>query len=836
MFKHQDNCIPPAVLEPCSKDCPTLFHIVALPAAMGDDKTNPPRNGQYRNTLLVYEANHAAYLYDSAGVWMKLPSPIVNYDKLTHKPRINGIELVGDVTLEELGIAGLIADEAEAREQADRTLQENIGIEEAARIAADEAVIGRIPTVNNATLTIQRNGSQVATFTANSASNVTANISVPTSTSDLVNDSNFATTSDVSSAVAVETGNRESADSGLQRQIDAIAASSDVVDIVGTYTDLQNYDTTKLHDNDIIKVLDDSTHNDATAYYRWHTNTSTFTYIGSEGPFYTKSEADAEFVPQTRTVNNKPLSSNIALTASDVGALPDSTVIPTVNDATLTIQKNGTDIATFTANSSTNTTANISVPTKTSDLTNNGADNTSTYVEADELATVATSGSYNDLLDKPTIPGNMVVLSYGNSTWNDFITAYNDNRIVYCRASSNANPGTGTQGRMAFMAYLNNPTAPTSVEFQYVRSVSSKSASQQGDQVYVYTLTNTNGGTWSVVTREMSTKIVAGTNMSSSYSSGTLTLSATVPTKTSDLTNDGADNTSTYVEADELAAVATSGNYSDLSGTPTIPTVNDATLTIQRNGVNVDTFTANASVDKTINITVPTATSDLNNDSGFLTSIPVASANDLGGVKVGTGLAIDANGVLSATGSTSSVAWNDITGKPNFATVATSGSYSDLSNKPTIPEIKSRTGASTVADFSPLYVAGTGTTALPMALQTHGDSHSGSFAYVNINEPTNNISEAYVGGYVWDEYESWWRKMTEVKLALYSDIPTVNDATLTIQRNSVTVDTFTANASTNKSINIVVPTATSDLNNDSGFITGITKITNAEIDAIMGVS
>lgn len=36
-------------------------------------------------------------------------------------------------------------------------------------------------------------------------------------------------------------------------------------------------------------------------------------------------------------------------------------------------------------------------------------------------------------------------------------------------------------------------------------------------------------------------------------------------------------------------------------------------------------------------------------------------------------------------GSAASVAWSAITGKPTFATVATSGSYNDLSNKPTIP-------------------------------------------------------------------------------------------------------------------------------------------------------
>lgn len=55
-----------------------------------------------------------------------------------------------------------------------------------------------------------------------------------------------------------------------------------------------------------------------------------------------------------------------------------------------------------------------------------------------------------------------------------------------------------------------------------------------------------------------------------------------------------------------LAKVATSGSYSDLSNKPTIPTVNNATLTIQRNGTTIDTFTANSATNKTINITVPT--------------------------------------------------------------------------------------------------------------------------------------------------------------------------------------------------------------------------------------
>lgn len=126
---------------------------------------------------------------------------------------------------------------------------------------------------------------------------------------------------------------------------------------------------------------------------------------------------------------------------------------------------------------------------------------------------------------------------------------------------------------------------------------------------------------------------------------------------------------------------------------------NDGTLTIQKNGTTVGTFSANQATNETVNIEVPTKTSDLNNDSGFITG----------------------------------VSWDDVADKPSFAEVATSGSYNDLSNKPTIP--------------------------------------------------------------------------------------TVNNGTLTIQQNGTTVDTFTANSSSDKTVNIIVPTKTSELNNDSGFLT-----------------
>ena len=52
-----------------------------------------------------------------------------------------------------------------------------------------------------------------------------------------------------------------------------------------------------------------------------------------------------------------------------------------------------------------------------------------------------------------------------------------------------------------------------------------------------------------------------------------------------------------------LATVATSGSYNDLSNKPAIPTVNDATITLQDDGgTTIDSFTLNQSSNKTITI------------------------------------------------------------------------------------------------------------------------------------------------------------------------------------------------------------------------------------------
>ncbi|MBR2299527.1 MAG: hypothetical protein IJ870_03015 [Alphaproteobacteria bacterium] len=78
----------------------------------------------------------------------------------------------------------------------------------------------------------------------------------------------------------------------------------------------------------------------------------------------------------------------------------------------------------------------------------------------------------------------------------------------------------------------------------------------------------------------------------------------------------------------DLAMVAITGDYDDLSGKPTIPIVNDATLTIQKNGESIATFTANSATNATANIAVPTDTADLTNGAGFITSSALPTVNN----------------------------------------------------------------------------------------------------------------------------------------------------------------------------------------------------------------
>lgn len=154
------------------------------------------------------------------------------------------------------------------------------------------------------------------------------------------------------------------------------------------------------------------------------------------------------------------------------------------------------------------------------------------FTGADDLVYAVATTSANGLMsssDKASLDDlvanalkELNIMSYGSSTYAECLAAYKKNSVIYCRASSNTNPATGSQNRLAFLAYVNDATTPTEFEFQYYRSVATHSDSQQGDQVYIYKLKSSTG--WESSVREAYTKVVAGTSMSSSYSSGKITL------------------------------------------------------------------------------------------------------------------------------------------------------------------------------------------------------------------------------------------------------------------------------------------------------------------------
>lgn len=189
-----------------------------------------------------------------------------------------------------------------------------------------------------------------------------------------------------------------------------------------------------------------------------------------------------------------------------------------------------------------------------------------------------------------------------------------------------------------------------------------------------------------------------------------------------------------------------------------VTSVNNKTGAVQLNASDVG-----ALPDTTV---IPSKTSQLDNDSGFITDIPIASVTQLGGIKVGAGLSVTENGTLSATGggTADAVEWNNVLDKPT--TIAGYG----------ITDAKIENGTITLGSQT--------ITPLTSAPVTSVNSKTGAVVLT-----ANDVG------------------------ALPSDtvIPTVNNATLTIRRNSIDVGSFTANSANDVNIDINVPTDKSDI-------------------------
>lgn len=746
--------ISPAVLQINNNEC-TLFHKVDVPASLGDSDTNPPKPGAYRNVLLYYEADENAFLYTSDGIPVRITGVSTDYNLLKNKPSINGVVLIENKTLEELGIIDAIdsavAAEATIREEEDGKLSKAIDDEEADRIAADNA---------------------------------------------------------------------------LWDEIETIEASSDVVDVVGSYAELEAYDTSKLHDNDLIKVLQDETRDDAITYYRWSTTTETFSYVGEEGPYYTQSETDTlldakqdkliagtniQIAADGKTISATDTTytagSGLDLTGTEFSV--DTTTIQEKLTAGTNVQISNQNVisatdTTYTAGTGLDLTGTefsvdttviaekSDLPTKTSDLTNDGSDGTDAYAEMGDLPT-KTSDLSNDG-DDGTSPyaTEDYVNTYGGKI--DKIEVNGVEQTIVNKTVDITVPTKTSE-------LTNDSNFP--VDANYVHT----------DNNFTTALKNKLDGIESG----------AEVNVQSDWSQTTTTADDYIknkPTKTSDFTNDGSDGTSVYVEADELAAVATTGSYTDLSNKPTI---GDATLTIQKNSTTIDTFTANATSNKTIDISVPVETSDLNNDGDGNSPYATQDYVDTYGGKIDK---IEVNGVeQTITNKTVDIAvptkTSDITNDGSDGT-STYVENDDLTTTLSGYQEKLIAGSNIQIAADGKTISATDTTYSTMTGATSQDAGTSGL----VPAPAAGDDTKYLSG------DGLWKTISQYQLPIASDSTlggvkvgsnlsidsstgvlsaNVNNATLTIQKNGTSAGTFTANATSNKTINITVPTTAADV-------------------------
>ena len=171
--------------------------------------------------------------------------------------------------------------------------------------------------------------------------------SIPSATSDLTNDSGFITSADIpaytfNNGVSVATNGVDIYNSGV---ISVGASPSNAANgtiAVTTGTGKTTSSTSYI----AVKGLGTAAYTASTAYAAASHEQALSTITGADNlkaiealtgtsGFLKKTAANtwsldtASYVPTTRTVNGKALSSNISLSASDVGALPDTTTIPT---------------------------------------------------------------------------------------------------------------------------------------------------------------------------------------------------------------------------------------------------------------------------------------------------------------------------------------------------------------------------------------------------------------------------------------------------------------------------------------------------------------------------
>lgn len=282
---------------------------------------------------------------------------------------------------------------------------------------------------------------------------------------------------------------------------------------------------------------------------------------------------------------------------NDLALLSDASGGGNVNDGTLTIQFNGSTVQTFTANQSTNATANIqALPNYSLSIgsTNGGNPRQVLFCTVNYTNFGSESGAYFKL-------GAMS--GHGNGVSYTFV------EDIFINVSY-----TGT---VSCQVYKYVQAAAGNVD-----SV----ARNYGDVFYVIDTTNKIVYFYILMGQYSSAQFTPGTKIGAARAvtaANGITQHTGTPTYYSSgtkvwATGDGA----TYVRSNDLATVATSGSYNDLSDKPTIPTDTGATsITTSGTGNAVTSASYNSS---TRQIT-------LTKGSTFLTSAPVTSVAGLTG-------------------------------------------------------------------------------------------------------------------------------------------------------------------------------------------------------------
>lgn len=454
------------------------------------------------------------------------------------------------------------------------------------------------PTIGNATLTIQKNGTNVDTFTANATSNKTINITVPTQASD-VNALPDSTKYGSSITVSLNTTDYKMTTT-LKDQDGNTLGTEQVIDLPlesvvvnGSYDStnkkivltLQNGSTIDVPVGDLISGLQSTitggattiTDNDLTVSKALISNSSgkvavstvTSTELGYVSGVTSAIQTQINGkVPTSRTVNGKALSSDISLTASDVGAQPSGNYVTTDTAQDITETK------TF----------------KAQQRIQSGSSAGCLIIGADSGNTTLTNNMRKlGRMGFPTNENINLNCAFASCDTQSVLNSDIENSVEF-----GGRPGDQTSTSPDVLNFTVAKTHNTTTPAQKIVALFINKSEANFAVQPKYSSANLATETWvgnqgyiTGINSSMVTTALGYTPYDSSNPSGYTTNVGTV-TSVNNTSPDGNGNVSL-----------------------TIPTVNNATLTIQENGSSLGTFTANASVDKTINVTVPTQASDI---------------------------------------------------------------------------------------------------------------------------------------------------------------------------------------------------------------------------------